>query len=233
MTWAFQGSNGLVSTSSSSGNTIATAATPVVAGELIVAIFRWEGADADTVTGSVSGGGLTWSTAIHSGTGGTSEDQRHAVAWAVADTTGDLTATWTFDGGALRGYRMWQLLRFSFSGDYTLADQSQAANATNVSAWVVPELSVETGDLVVLTLAHYNSGSQPQTPTDFAFGFDSGLLESFYRIYESGGNYSYSTGWVSGTESYATIGLVFRESGGGPGPGFKAFYAQNSNEVIQ
>lgn len=232
MTWAFQGATGITSTSSSSGNTIVTAATPVVAGELLVAIFRWEGVTGDLVTGAVSGGGLDWVSARYSGTP-SGENQRHAVSWAVADATGDITVTWTFDGGATRGYRLWQILRFSFAGGFTLADESQAANGSNVSAWDVPELTVGAGDLVLLTLAHYNSGSQPQVPTDFSIAFDAGLLESFYRIYDSAGDFAYSTGWVSGTESYATIGLVFRETGGEPPSGFQPFYAINSNVVIQ
>lgn len=38
---------------------------------------------------------------------------------------------------------------------------------------------------------------------------------------------------VSGIDSYAALALIFSETGGEPPSGFKPFYAQNSNEVIQ
>lgn len=219
MTWAFEGAAGLPATQSSGGNAIVTDAISVNAGELLVAIFRWEGADSDTVTGTISdgGAGLAWvPEPRYSGTGGTAEDQRLAVTWAVADATGNITLTWNFDGGQTRGYRTWHVLRYSFSNGFTLADESAAADANNVSSWLVSEFSVSAGDLVVLALAHYNVSPQPVTPSDFGVGFDGGLLDTYWRVYSEAGTHSLSTIWAGGnTESYATLALVFHEISGG------------------
>lgn len=234
MTWAFVGSAGLSGTESSNYNTIVTGAFSVSAGELIVVGFRWEGTAGDTITGSISdgGAGLTWSTPQYIGTS-SGETQRQAVMWAVAESTGNLTLTWTFDGGALRSYRTWHAHRYTFADGFTLADSSSAQNGANVSSWTTGEYTVADGDLAVVFLAHFNTGQQPNTPADFSVGYDGGLYDSYYRIYETGGDYSAGAGWAGGNESYAAIALVFRESGGEPPSGFKPFYAINCNVVIQ
>lgn len=214
MTWAFAGSAGLSGTQSASGNTIVTDAFSVSAGELVVVGFRWEGTAGDTITGSISdgGAGLTWSTPQYIGTS-SGETQRQAVMWAVAEATGNLTLTWTFAGGATRTYRTWQAHRYTFADGFTLADSSSAQNGANVSAWTTGEYTVAAGDLAVVFLAHFNANQQPQTPSDFSVGYDSGLYDSYYRIYAAGGNFSAGAGWVGGNESYAAIALIFSETG--------------------
>lgn len=211
MTWAVAGTSGISGTSSAAANTIVTSAISVTAGELLVVAFRWEGTAGDTITGTYSdgGAGLSWSSVIYSGTS-SGETERMAVAYATVLSTGNITVTFTFDSSATRTYRTWHSLRATFTeSSYSLADSATAQDGANVSTWLCGEVTVSSNDLVLVHCAHYNSGTNASTPSGFTHGYDGGLFELFYQIYSSGGDYTVSAGWSAGTESYATVALVF------------------------
>lgn len=219
MTIAFVQQHGVPGTLSGASSTIPFQASPpapysVNSGEILVAVARWEGVTNDSVTGTFSDNQTnTWSTPIYSNAS-TGENTKIAVAWCEASATGDLDVVFTFSSET-RNYRSWQLLRFSHTDTISLTDSGTAASGSNSATWTLPELTVASGDLLVAIVGHYNSGQNSVTPTDFSSGYDSGLHESFYRVYTTAGDYTVSAGWTGGNESYSTVGLVFHEAGGG------------------
>lgn len=229
MAFAFVSSSGNTGTNSASANTIVTSSFSVTSGQLLVLVFRWEGGSPpDTITGTLSdgGAGFSWSSGHYVGTS-SGEEERQVVFYAIANSTTSITCTFTFASSATRTYRTWNVARFTYTDTLSLVTTDTAQNGSNVSTWSAGTVSVNSGDLVYASVAHYNVTSQPSAPSGYSVGFDSGLTDTFYKITSASGSENPSAGWSSGTESYAGITLLFRETTGGGGAANSYYYMGN------
>ena len=190
-------------TDNSSGTSTATADTlAVTAGDLIVAICKWEGALAGS-TASVSDGTDTYS-AVSTVQGHTNNDLNLHLFWTTATTTGTRTITSTLT--AARSFRRLGAISITPAGGstWTLGNTGQGTNGNSSSTPTAGSVTGVSTGVAIMGAGLYGdrdftAGTGWTVPTEFA---TANMVVAEYDLTPSGtvtgdGTFSAGVEWLA------------------------------------
>lgn len=208
--FAFVNAGGYSSTAGSTS--IPLGATNVATGNLLVALFRWEGGGAtDTATATVADTAGNTYELLGYCSPGSGEGTRIGVFYclnAAGNASNSVTATLS----ASREYRQGCVAQYSYDGEIQLGETGVGSSGTDTTTVTSsPALTAADGDLVIGALGHFNSAGV-FTPAAAYTGRSSNNLISLFDAIPSGafdeapgGTYS----GYSGGDSYVILTAVF------------------------
>lgn len=219
MAIAVENANAGTAANDASATTIAVAtAATIAAGALVVVSLGWWLASAATVT--VSGGALTWATAVQGKN--PSAEQQAAIAYALAPSglASATTVTATYSA-AVHGR---QIGVSSFTGvdAVTPLGNTGAITAGNlVAAWATASVAISAGS-VLIGVSHLdpNGTSTITSPSIEALDWTDGANTAAtmgYRIEASAASYTVAGTWSTSSSRNATVGAEFKAAAGGGG----------------
>lgn len=209
--------------SGAAGSTLANSTTfSVVAGQLLVVPFKFEGSGTPALTASDTPQALTWGIAsalrVHA-----NNDLQSGILWAIAGSTGDIVVTasiapasWPYRG--LRAYAFTPVGSWSYDTEVSATGTSGAPStgAATAAGAGVAVMAIGAYSSVTLT-----PGNSFVVPTDFNI---SSSLCTAYRFLSAGGS-------ITGSGTFSSVAwtanlAVFTDSGGAGGgeqPAVKRF----------
>lgn len=196
-----------------SATTVPIAATAVNSGELIVVAIKCN--TPFTMTIGDGGVGMTWSTPVYAQTGGSTEQQCTGIAWAIANTTGNLSVTAALNGS--RNFRTGLLTRYELGAGLAVSQVDSdvgASGDSNVSSWSTAALTVAVSDLVVCSVGSNTSTARRSSSNMTSAITDSANRHSvFYAKVASGTTFTPTGSITSAADTYAAIAISLRAVG--------------------